>query len=270
MSDPPPSPEPSASAAAPEPPAEVAHAPAPPPPPVHGSAGWPPWLAAAALVTGFGITIVAGLLVFVVATAAGVEEGAPGINIGLTLVQNLALAAAAYFFGSLPRGRAAAADFGLRRAPFWTSVGLLIAVWVAFLVLSGIWAVALELDQQQDLPKELGADGPLINVLAVVVLVTVVAPLGEELFFRGFFFGALRNWRGPWLAALITGVVFEADTDAIRDASLPATQLLLNMQRTDRLLRRAQQSADYEAQRALWPQRETLRRKYDELMGQTQ
>lgn len=72
------------------------------------------------------------------------------------------------------------------------------------------------------------------------------------------------------LAALITGVVFEADTDAIRDASLPATQLLLNMQRTDRLLRRAQQSADYEAQRALWPQRETLRRRYDELMGQTQ
>jgi DNA primase len=74
----------------------------------------------------------------------------------------------------------------------------------------------------------------------------------------------------PGLADLITGVVFEADTEAIRDASLPATHLLLNMQRTDRLLRRAEQSADYETQRALWPQRETLRRKYDELMGQTQ
>ena len=45
-------------------------------------------------------------------------------------------------------------------------------------------------------------------MLAVVVLITVVAPLGEELFFRGFFFGALRNWRGPWPAALITGLVF--------------------------------------------------------------
>ena len=74
----------------------------------------------------------------------------------------------------------------------------------------------------------------------------------------------------PRLADLVTGVVFEADTDAIRDASLPATHLLLEMQRTDRLLRRAQQSADYETQRALWPQLENLRRKYDELMGQTQ
>ena len=74
----------------------------------------------------------------------------------------------------------------------------------------------------------------------------------------------------PSLADLITGIVFESDTDAIRDASLPATLLLLNMQRTARLLRRAEQSADYETQRALLSQRESLRRKYDELMGQTQ
>jgi len=38
----------------------------------------------------------------------------------------------------------------------------------------------------------------------------VIAPLAEEFFFRGYFFGALRNWHGPWLAALITGLVFGA------------------------------------------------------------
>jgi len=42
----------------------------------------------------------------------------------------------------------------------------------------------------------------------VIVLVTVIAPLGEELFFRGFFFGSLRNWHGPVLAAILTGAVF--------------------------------------------------------------
>ena len=42
------------------------------------------------------------------------------------------------------------------------------------------------------------------------MLITVFAPLGEELFFRGFFFGSLRNWRGPWLAAVLTGLVFGA------------------------------------------------------------
>ena len=197
MSDAPPSePLPSAGAAP------------PPPSPPGGRAGWPPWLAVLAFAAGFGATIMLGIMVFVVATAAGVSEDAPGINIGLTIVQNVALVAAAFFFASMGRGRAGASDFGLRAAPIWRSIGLLVAVWIGFLVLSAAWAAALQLDQQQDLPEELGADGPLLNVLAVVVLVTVVAPLGEELFFRGFFFGALRNWRGPWLGALITGIVF--------------------------------------------------------------
>ena len=150
----------------------------------------------------------AGLFVFVAATAVGVSEDAPGIGIGLTLAQNVALVGAAFFFASMGRGRAAAADFGLRRPRFWASVGLLVAVWIGFLLLSAAWATAFSLDEPQELPDELGANGPLLNALAVVVLVTVIAPLGEELFFRGFFFGAVRNWKGPWPAALITGIVF--------------------------------------------------------------
>ena len=42
------------------------------------------------------------------------------------------------------------------------------------------------------------------------MLITVVAPLGEELFFRGYFFAALRNWRGWFPAAILTGLVFGA------------------------------------------------------------
>ncbi|HEV2786979.1 MAG TPA: CPBP family intramembrane glutamic endopeptidase [Solirubrobacteraceae bacterium] len=191
-----------------EPAPPVARGPAPPSSAQRtGRAGWPPWLSMAGFVTGFGATIVVGGMVFFVATAAGLSEDAPGLNIGLTIVQNVALVAAAFLFAAMS-GRPAAADFGLRRARLWSSVGLLVAVWVAFFVLSGIWAVALDLDQQQELPEQLGADGPLANVLAVVVLVTVIAPLGEELFFRGFFFGSLRNWHGPWLAALLTGIAF--------------------------------------------------------------
>jgi DNA primase len=74
----------------------------------------------------------------------------------------------------------------------------------------------------------------------------------------------------PGLASLISEVVFLADQEFIRESSLRATRLLLDMQKTDRLLRRAEQTADYETQRALWPQREGLRREYEQLMGQTQ
>lgn len=187
----------------------VAAPPAAPAPAARGRGAWPPWMSLAAFVTGFGITIVLGGVVFVIATSAGLSEDAPGLNIGLTFLQNAALVGAAFFFAAMT-GRPGASDFGLRRTRLWKSAGLIVAVWTGFFVLSGLWGIALELDQEQELPEELGAEGPLLNVLAVVVLVTVIAPIGEELFFRGFFFGALRNWRGAWLAALLTGIAFGA------------------------------------------------------------
>jgi membrane protease YdiL (CAAX protease family) len=174
---------------------------------VRGRAGWPPWLSIAAFAAGFGVTIVLGIVVIIGGSVFGVSENAPGLNIGLTLVQNAALVGAAYGFAAMS-GRPSAADFGLRPTRFWRTIGVLVLVWIGFLLVSWIWSVVVGLDEQQSLPDELGADGPLPNVLAVVVLITVIAPLGEELFFRGFFFGSLRNWRGPWLAAVLTGVVF--------------------------------------------------------------
>ena len=36
----------------------------------------------------------------------------------------------------------------------------------------------------------------------------MVAPICEEFLFRGFIFTALRNWRGTWPAAIITGLLF--------------------------------------------------------------
>jgi CAAX protease family protein len=39
-------------------------------------------------------------------------------------------------------------------------------------------------------------------------LTCVVAPICEEILFRGFIFVALRNWRGTLPAAVITGLLF--------------------------------------------------------------
>ncbi len=39
-------------------------------------------------------------------------------------------------------------------------------------------------------------------------LTCVVAPIGEEFLFRGYIFTALRNWRGPWTGAVVTGLLF--------------------------------------------------------------
>jgi membrane protease YdiL (CAAX protease family) len=50
----------------------------------------------------------------------------------------------------------------------------------------------------------------------------VIAPVCEEFFFRGFFFTALRSWCGPWVAAVITGLVF----GGIHAASAPVGDLV--------------------------------------------
>ena len=212
MSNPPPQFQPDPPAP-PRPPSSEPVAPETPTAPASrptGRAGWPPWLSIAAFAAGYGATIVFGIIVITLAGAFGASTSDPpsGVNIGLTVVQNAALIGAAYFFAALS-GRPAASDFGLTRPGRpWHSAGLLIAVWIAFFAASAVWALALELDEPQTLPEELGATGPLLNALAVVVLVTVIAPLGEELFFRGFFFGALRNWRGWVVAATLTGALF--------------------------------------------------------------
>jgi membrane protease YdiL (CAAX protease family) len=172
-----------------------------------GSAGWPPWTALAALFGGLVATIVGSTIVAVASGSASLDNPPAGVNIALTLLQNIALVGTALLFARLA-GRPAAVDFGLRRPPLKRAVLLLVAVWVGFYIISALWVLALGIDEHQELPDRLGADQGTLNLLAVVVLITVIAPLGEELFFRGYFFGALRNWRGVWPAAIGTGLVF--------------------------------------------------------------
>jgi membrane protease YdiL (CAAX protease family) len=172
-----------------------------------GAAGWAPWTALAALFAGLVATIIGSGIVAVASGTSSLDDPPPGLSVGLTLMQDVALVGAALLFAALA-GRPTAVDFGLRRPPMKRAVGLLVAVWFGFLAFSYLWVSLLSIHERQELPDRLGAENGTVNLLAVVVLITVVAPLGEELFFRGYFFGALRNWRGVWPAAIGTGIVF--------------------------------------------------------------
>jgi len=177
---------------------------------VPSTPAWPPWTAPVALVAGFAMALVGAILLAVLATIGGygINDQPPGVTIAATVVQDLALVGAAVVFARMTT-RPRPADFGLRRvslrpAAKWMAIG-----WGVFFTFSAIWAAVLNLDQTDDLPKELGADKNHVAALAAVaVLVCVVAPICEELFFRGYFFTALRNWHGTWLAVVLTGVVF--------------------------------------------------------------
>jgi uncharacterized protein len=203
-----------------------ADAPQPPPSPAvppDRAPEWAPWTAPVAFVVAIALALVGAVLVGAIGAIAGasLDDPPPAVTLVATVLQDAAFVAAAVLLASRA-GRPRPAEFGLRRTRLRAAIGWMALAFFGYLALSALWALLLNLDEQQDLPKELGADESTVALVAVCVIVTVLAPLAEELFFRGYFFGALRNWRGPWPAALITGVVF----GAVHASSAPVGFLL--------------------------------------------
>ncbi|HEV2998007.1 MAG TPA: CPBP family intramembrane glutamic endopeptidase, partial [Solirubrobacteraceae bacterium] len=90
-----------------------------------------------------------------------------------------------------------------------------------FLLFSVVWAAVLDVKTQEELLKNLGVDRSAILLVGGAVLTCVVAPICEEVLFRGFIFSALSSWRGAWPAAILTGVLF----GAVHAGSAPAVDL---------------------------------------------
>jgi membrane protease YdiL (CAAX protease family) len=179
-------------------------------PPRPESPSWKPWMAWAALVAAFGGALMGALIIGVIGSAAGssFSDPSPAVSISATIVQDLCFIGAALLFANLS-GRPRPEQFGLRPTPFWPAVGWIAVAFAAFYVFTLVWVAILGVSPDDTkLPDELGVKDSTYALLAVAFLVAVVAPMAEEFFFRGFFFGAMRNWRGPWPAAVITGLVF--------------------------------------------------------------
>ena len=63
--------------------------------------------------------------------------------------------------------------------------------------------------KQEDIGKQLGVCNPGIGIAIFAVLaIIVLAPVAEEIFFRGFFFAGLRQRWSLWPSALLSGAVF--------------------------------------------------------------
>jgi membrane protease YdiL (CAAX protease family) len=186
---------------------------------------WPVWTAPAALVCGLLLAAVGGLLLDIPAVLLGVSITAshlpPGLEIADTTVQDGAFVLAAVFFAQLGGRRVAAWQFGLRPTRLWRSVRLIVFTLLGFLLFSLIWAAAFNVGKQK-LLEQLGAGQSAILLVLSAALTCILAPICEEVLFRGFVFTALRNWRGVWPAALITGLLF----GGVHAGSAPAADLV--------------------------------------------
>ena len=100
------------------------------------------------------------------------------------------------------------ASLGLRRfAP--SALGwMLLALFVYYLA-AALFASFVLQPEQEDIGGELGVgDENLLIAIAAVVLIAGLAPIAEELFFRGFLFSGLRGRLSLWPAAVIAGLLF--------------------------------------------------------------
>ena len=184
----------------------------------HSRAGqtpdWPPWMAPAALFGALALTLVGGLIVDLPAAAFGVNITSShipgGLEIADTVVQDLIFILTAILFARMGGRTVRSWQFGLRppRLRLLWTVLLPLGLFVAFLIFSVIWAGILDESTKEKILEQLGANEGTSLLLLSAALTCVIAPICEEFLFRGFIFTALRNWKGMWPAAIITGLLF--------------------------------------------------------------
>lgn len=106
-------------------------------------------------------------------------------------------------------------DLGLQRLPSWLELGITPLAFLVYLFLSAVLTTLATqflpfIDFQQ--VQETGFDQMGQNyeyALAFLTLV-ILAPVAEEVLFRGYLFGKLRRHAPTWVAILITSLLFAA------------------------------------------------------------
>jgi membrane protease YdiL (CAAX protease family) len=169
---------------------------------------WPWWFSLVGFLVGFvGSQILIAIPIAVFSAGEAPDTASPGIVVLGTLALGVGLLGSAYFFASRvapPRPW----HFGLRGTKFWPAVGWAAVGLISFFVLSAVYAALVQPDAEQTTVQDLGGDKGTFGLVIAGLMVIVVAPVVEEIFFRGFFYRALRTRLGALSAAAIDGVVF--------------------------------------------------------------
>jgi membrane protease YdiL (CAAX protease family) len=179
----------------------------------RGADGWPWYYAFIALVGGFLVSQIAVIVIGAIwiAINGGSFETLNDRSTFILIasgVNELIFIAAAVFVARMS-GSVSFRDFGFVRAPFWKTIARMAAVLGGYFILLAIYNQLVHL-APDDAPDKLGASSGTTHMLAFAILVAILAPIAEEVFFRGMIFRALKNGIGMWPAAIASGIIFGA------------------------------------------------------------
>jgi membrane protease YdiL (CAAX protease family) len=178
---------------------------------------WRLWMAPAGVLLGLAAGLVATIIVEIVGQAGGstVSHPTPAVSIVGDIVFDLSFVGAAIYLTTLV-GTPRPAYFGFRTTSLRRAAVTVVIAAVVYYLVTLAYAAIVNIHTSDKLPSELGVSHSTAALVAATVFVCVIAPICEEFFFRGFFFGVLRRWHievagrelGPWVAAVITGLLF--------------------------------------------------------------
>lgn len=109
--------------------------------------------------------------------------------------------------------RLTAATLGIRRTKFGPALGWILAIYFGVIALEGLYAVLITALGAGGVERQdIGSPGApsAVTAIATFAAIAVAAPIAEEIAFRGYLFPALTRWRGPWIGAIATALLFGA------------------------------------------------------------
>ena len=180
-----------------------------PPPPVPPGPSVPATWSVGTLVIGAVLALVIGTVLGVIPF---VIAGDPENDVAAIVAQAF-FAAALFAVPLVPPARVRASGrprfrLGLRRFRIASGIGWMFAAYGIFFLCTILYSLVVQTDSEQQVLQEIGDEQDTLELIAQGFLVVIAAPISEELFFRGFLFGGLRNRISFWPAALISGVIF--------------------------------------------------------------
>jgi membrane protease YdiL (CAAX protease family) len=179
-------------------------------PPAPQLPRWPAWAPCVALLVGVTLSFVGATLAYAIAYVTGWRgnQQTPAMTIVATVAQDVGFVVGVIGMAALTAHRPTAAELGLRRIPLLKGLGALVLAYAVFQAVSSVYAAFVHTTQKQDVLDQLGAGRSSAYLAASCVVVCVLAPIAEELLFRGFLFTALRRSMPALVAAATTGVIF--------------------------------------------------------------
>jgi hypothetical protein len=173
-----------------------------------GAEAWPWYYGLLALFGGLIVSLVVSSIIAAIWIVAGGNVHDSGLIVVGTAIQSVIFIGTVWFLASL-RGKATTREFGLLRAPFWPTVGKMAGVMVTYLILLAIYSSLVHISSD-DTPDKLGANAGILGMLFFGIMVAVLAPISEEIFFRGMIFRSFANGMGVWGGAIVSGLCFGA------------------------------------------------------------